>query len=106
MVKQILKAQIENIKNALLQSFTLTMKKTGNNKNLVLLIILQQTIGCSKMVSICKVKIFFTVHLHKEKHKGIFHHSCHKTKKLSKLGPIFMCSYSTDDIEAHVEVRN
>jgi hypothetical protein len=57
MVKKILKAQIENIKNALLQSFTLTMKKPGNNRNLILLIILQQTIGCSKMVSICKVKI-------------------------------------------------
>jgi hypothetical protein len=48
MVKKNLKAQIENIKNALLQSFTLTMKKPGNNRNLVLLIILQQTIGCSK----------------------------------------------------------
>jgi len=55
MVKKILKAQIENIKNALLQSFTLTMKKPGNNSNLVLLIILQQTIGCSKMISIFKV---------------------------------------------------
>ncbi len=58
------------------------------------------------MVSICKVKIFFTVHLQKEKHKGISHNPSHKTKKLSKLGPIFMCSFGTDDIEAHVEVRN
>jgi hypothetical protein len=54
------------------------------------------------MVIICKVKIFS----HKEKHKGIFHHPCNKTKELSKLGPIFMCSFGTDDTEAHVEVRN
>jgi hypothetical protein len=58
MVKKILKAQIKKNKNALLKSFTLTMKKPGNNRNLVLLIILQQNIGYSKMVSICKVKIF------------------------------------------------
>jgi hypothetical protein len=34
MVKKILKAQIENIKNALLQSFTLTMKKTRKSQKL------------------------------------------------------------------------
>jgi hypothetical protein len=34
MVKKILKAQIENIKNALLQSFTLTMKKTRTSQKL------------------------------------------------------------------------
>jgi hypothetical protein len=34
MVKKMLKAQIENIKNALLQSFTLTMKKTRKSQKL------------------------------------------------------------------------
>ena len=96
--KKILKAQIENIKNALLQSFTLTMKKTRNNRNLVLLIILQQTIGYSKMVSICKFKMFSLYTYIKKNIK--------ETMKLLKLGPIFMCSYCTDHIGAHVEVRN
>jgi hypothetical protein len=43
-----LKAKSENIKNAVVH-FNYE-KKPGNNSNLVLLIILQQTIGCSKMV--------------------------------------------------------
>jgi hypothetical protein len=38
--------------------------------------------------------------------KSIFNHPCHKTKKKSKLGPLFMCSFGTYDTEAHVEVRN
>jgi hypothetical protein len=82
------------------QLFTLTMKKTGNNSNLVLLIILQQTIGCSKMISIFKVYIF-SLYTYLKKMQN-----CHKTKKLLKLGPLFICSFGTYDIEVHVEVRN
>ena len=52
------------------------------------------------MVSICKVKNFFTVHLPKENAK------LPQTKKLLKLGPLFICSFGTYDIEVHVEVRS
>jgi hypothetical protein len=50
-----LKAKSENIKNAVFPVVHFNYEKTGNNSNLVLLIILQQTIGCSKMISIFKV---------------------------------------------------
>ncbi len=32
--------------------------------------------------------------------------NCHKTKKLLKLGSLFICSFGTYDIEVHVEVRS
>jgi hypothetical protein len=54
-----------------------------------MLIILQQTIGCSKIISIFKVKIF-SLYTYLRKIQN-----CHKTKKLSKLGPLFMCSFGT-----------
>jgi hypothetical protein len=51
-----LKAKSENIKNAVFPVVHFNYeKKPENNSNLVLLIILKQTIGCSKMISIFKV---------------------------------------------------
>jgi hypothetical protein len=52
------------------------------------------------MISIFKVKIF-SLYTYLKKIQN-----CHKTKKLLKLGPLFMFSFGTYDIEVHVEVRN
>ncbi len=52
----------------------------------------------------CLVIFFRVICLKNE--KSIFIHPCHKTKKLSKLGPLFMCSFGTYDTEVHVEVGN
>jgi len=49
------KAKSEHIKNAVFLVVHFNYQKPGNNSNLVLLIILQQTIGYSKMMSIFKV---------------------------------------------------
>jgi hypothetical protein len=52
------------------------------------------------MISIFKVKIF-SLYTYLKKLQ-----ICHKTKKLLKLGPLFICSFGTYDIEEHVEVRS
>jgi len=50
-----LKAKNEKFKNALFAVIHFKYEKTGNNSTLVLLIMLQQTMGYFKMISIFKV---------------------------------------------------